>query len=68
MSDGKGQKQLENNFIFQTSKKIYKQWWCKKKRHPIKKVDIISQTRASNEVTEQQAYNEILFVELVLAK
>lgn len=68
MSDGKGQKQLENTFIVQTSKKIYKQWRCKKKGHPIKKVDIISQTIASNEVTEQHIYSEILFVKLVLAK
>lgn len=32
-----------------------------------KKVDI-SQTIASKEVTEQQAYNEILFIKLVLVK
>lgn len=39
----------------------------KKKEHPIKKVDI-SETIASKEVTEQQAYNEILFIKLVSVK
>lgn len=46
---------------------IYKQWWCKK-RHPIKKTLTVSQTTASNEVTEQQTYNIMPFLKLVSAK
>lgn len=51
--------------FFRLLRKFTNNGGVKKKEHPIKKVDIC-QTIASKEVTEQQAYNEILFIKLVL--